>query len=64
MLVRPSKLTSAAEVERAAKLLREEAKGRTVTRVQTFEDSLVFSGITHGEFVSAAVLSNSRRHYY
>ncbi|KAG8754193.1 hypothetical protein FRC12_011276 [Ceratobasidium sp. 428] len=39
------------EVERAAKLTRHVAAGRTVTKVETFEDTIVYTGgITHGEF--------------
>ncbi|KAG8697880.1 hypothetical protein FRC09_007586 [Ceratobasidium sp. 395] len=39
------------EVERAAKLTRHVAVGRTVTKVETFEDTIVYTGgITHSEF--------------
>ncbi|KIJ68770.1 hypothetical protein HYDPIDRAFT_25023 [Hydnomerulius pinastri MD-312] len=38
------------EVERAAALLRDVAKGKTIHHVETTEDKLVFSGITHDEF--------------
>lgn len=39
------------EVERAAKLLRDIASGKTITQVDTVEDTIVFAGITHEEFV-------------
>ncbi|KAF8845434.1 hypothetical protein BDN67DRAFT_458095 [Paxillus ammoniavirescens] len=38
------------EVERAAALLRTLAKGKVIRRVETTEDKLVYSGITHDEF--------------
>ncbi|KAG8754588.1 hypothetical protein FRC12_011152 [Ceratobasidium sp. 428] len=39
------------EVERAAKLTRHVAVGRTVTKVEAFEDTIVYTGgITHSEF--------------
>ncbi|KAI0757407.1 Formamidopyrimidine-DNA glycosylase N-terminal domain-containing protein [Daedaleopsis nitida] len=38
------------EVERAAKLLRDIAPGKTITQVDTTEDTIVFAGITHEEF--------------
>jgi hypothetical protein len=43
------------EVERAAKLLRTVATGKSITRVQTVEDLLVYSGTSHDEFVSNRV---------
>ena len=43
------------EVERAAKLTRHVALGRTVEKVETREDTIVYTGgITHTEFVSPA----------
>jgi hypothetical protein len=42
------------EVERAAKLTRHVALGRTIEQVETNEDTIVYTGgITHTEFVSA-----------
>ncbi|KAI6136940.1 Formamidopyrimidine-DNA glycosylase N-terminal domain-containing protein [Pisolithus sp. B1] len=38
------------EVERAAALIREHAVGKLIHHVDTFDDSLVFSGFTHQEF--------------
>ncbi|OSD05801.1 AtMMH-1 [Trametes coccinea BRFM310] len=40
------------EVERAAKLLREVATGKTIMDVEAVEDTIVFSGISHTEFVA------------
>ncbi|KAJ3510860.1 hypothetical protein NMY22_g15840 [Coprinellus aureogranulatus] len=37
-------------VERAAKLLRDTAKGKKIESVETFEDAIVYSGTTHEEF--------------
>ena len=39
------------EVERAAKLLRDISKGKKVVEVDTTEDTIVFAGVTHEEFV-------------
>ena len=39
------------EVERAAKLLRDISKGKKVVDVDTTEDTIVFAGVTHEEFV-------------
>lgn len=44
-------MTNPIEVERAASLTREIAQDRVIERVETTEDSLVYSGITHEEFV-------------
>jgi formamidopyrimidine-DNA glycosylase len=40
------------DVERAAKLIRDTAKGRVIQRVETKEDTIVFSGVSHDDFVS------------
>ncbi|TBU58805.1 hypothetical protein BD310DRAFT_818463, partial [Dichomitus squalens] len=40
------------EVERAARLLREVAKGKIIVKVDSDEDAIVFSGITHVDFAS------------
>ncbi|KAL7285833.1 hypothetical protein ACG7TL_000942 [Trametes sanguinea] len=40
------------EVERAAKLLREVATGKAIIDVEAVEDTIVFSGISHTEFVA------------
>lgn len=41
------------EVERAAKFIRDTATGKRITRVETVEDTLVYTGgITHEQFVS------------
>ena len=39
------------EVERAAKLLRELTLGKTVVKVDSVEDAIVFTGATHEQFV-------------
>lgn len=39
------------EVERAAKLVRDIALGNKVVDVETVEDSIVYSGTSHDEFV-------------
>ena len=46
------------EVERAASLTREIAQGRVIERVETTEDNLVYSGITHEEFVRFVFFSS------
>ncbi|THH11792.1 hypothetical protein EW145_g432 [Phellinidium pouzarii] len=38
------------EVDRAAKLVKAHAQGKSITRVETNEDSIVFSGVTNIEF--------------
>ena len=48
------------EVERAAKVLRDVAKGKRIESVQTFEDPIVFSGTTHGGFVRGQLLLGRR----
>ncbi|KAG8965670.1 hypothetical protein FRC03_000305 [Tulasnella sp. 419] len=40
------------EVERAAKLIRDVAQGRTIEQVETKEDTIVYSGTTHEEFAT------------
>lgn len=52
------KLTVALEVERGAKLLRDVAKGKRITQVESFEDTIVFAGTTHEEFVRISLASN------
>ena len=39
------------EVERATKLLRDISKGKKVVDVDTTEDTIIFAGVTHEEFV-------------
>lgn len=39
------------EVERAARLLKQFALGREIQKVETNEDSIVFSGTSHNDFV-------------
>ncbi|OJT13229.1 hypothetical protein TRAPUB_10248 [Trametes pubescens] len=41
------------EVERAAKLLREVAVSKTIVDVETVEDTIVFSSVSHTEFATA-----------
>lgn len=41
------------EVERARKSLEQVGKGRLISDIITFEDSIVFSGITHQEFATS-----------
>lgn len=45
-----------AEVERAARLLRDLAQGKTVTAVDAIEDTIVFAGITYEEFVGLVAI--------
>lgn len=40
------------EVERAANLVRKVALGKKIVRVDVLEDNIVFSGVSHDEFVS------------
>ncbi len=47
------------EVERAAKLLRDIAQHNEIIDVETTEDTLVYSGTTHTEFVSTESTENS-----
>ena len=42
---------NATEVERAAALIRSLALGKIIVEVDTVQDDIVFSGITHTEFV-------------
>lgn len=53
------------EVERAAKFIRTIATGRKITRVETVEDTLVYTGgITHEDFVRSPMQNfRSRRTY-
>ena len=39
------------EVERAARLLREVALRKTIVAVETTEDTIVFAGVSHNDFV-------------
>ena len=41
----------ATEVERAAALIRSIALGKNIVKVNSVQDDIVFSGITHTEFV-------------
>ncbi|KAF5337176.1 hypothetical protein D9611_003431 [Ephemerocybe angulata] len=53
------------EVERAAKLLRDVAKGRQVMKVDTFDDQIVYAGTTHQEFeqeLSGRVVKDVQRY--
>lgn len=45
------------EVEKAAKLLRDTAVGKIVTKVETIEDTIVYTGTDHLQFVR--ILSSS-----
>ncbi|KAG6371622.1 hypothetical protein JVT61DRAFT_9335 [Boletus reticuloceps] len=44
------------EVERAVALIRSVAKGKLIHHVDTFEDELVYSGLTHHQFVRLSPL--------
>ena len=48
-----------AEVERAAKFLRDISLGKKIVKVDAVEDAIVFSGTTHEQFVSAEPLSGT-----
>ncbi|KAI1797500.1 Formamidopyrimidine-DNA glycosylase N-terminal domain-containing protein [Ganoderma leucocontextum] len=53
------------EVERAAKLLRELARGKRVVNVDTTEDTIVFAGVTHEEFageLSGRIVTDVQRY--
>ncbi|KAF6766463.1 AtMMH-1 [Ephemerocybe angulata] len=53
------------KVERAAKLLRDVAKGRQVMKVDTFDDQIVYAGTTHQEFeqeLSGRVVKDVQRY--
>ncbi|KAF8592003.1 hypothetical protein K439DRAFT_1537255 [Ramaria rubella] len=41
------------EVERAASLIRDVANGKIIEQVETMEDKIVYSGITHDEFADS-----------
>ncbi len=43
---------SVLEVERAVRLLNEVGAGKKIIKVETTEDTIVYSGTTHSEFVS------------
>lgn len=60
----PADRSGCAEVERAAKFIRDTATGKRITRVETVEDTLVYTGgITHEQFVSSSLRwSHSRTH--
>jgi hypothetical protein len=45
------------EVERAASLIRSVASGKDIVAVDTQEDTIVFTGTTHEEFVSPVNIS-------
>ena len=46
------------EVERAAKFIRTAATGKTITRVETAEDTIVYTGgITHEQFAGSIAIS-------
>ena len=50
------------EVERAAKFIRAIATGKKITRVETVEDTIVYTGgITHEQFVGSFVQGSSFR---
>jgi hypothetical protein len=40
------------EVERAARLLNDIGAGKNIVKVDTTEDAIVYSGVTHTDFVS------------
>ena len=47
------------EVERAAKFIRTTATGKRITRVETAEDAIVYTGgITHEQFVGSLPLGS------
>ncbi|RDX56310.1 hypothetical protein OH76DRAFT_1396662 [Lentinus brumalis] len=53
------------EVERASKLLREVALGKTIVEVDTAEDIIVFSGISHEQFkeeIAGRVVNDVQRY--
>ncbi|TFK93000.1 AtMMH-1 [Polyporus arcularius HHB13444] len=53
------------EVERASKLLREMALGKTIVEVDTSEDTIVFSGISHEQFkeeIAGRVVNDVQRY--
>ena len=52
ILTATSAQRSPAEVERAARLVRSIAAGKTIHRVDTVEDLIVFAGVSHNQFVS------------
>lgn len=45
------------EVQRAASIIKQVAKGHLIRRVETSEDKIVYSGTTHNDFVMACCLS-------
>jgi len=50
------------EVERAAKFVRTTATGKKITRVETAEDTIVYTGgITHDQFVGSLATSSPPR---
>ena len=51
-LARLIHIIACVEVERAAALLRSIAKGRQIARAEAVEDTIVFSGTTHADFVT------------
>jgi hypothetical protein len=66
----PKELTRAVvEVERAARLLNVLGTGKEIAKVETVEDTIVYSGVTSAEFVSSChynevfmTVDSSRRH--
>ena len=54
----PANNSECLEVERAAKFIRTTATGKKITRVETVEDTIVYTGgITHEQFVGSQLLS-------
>lgn len=45
-------LTTSPEVERARRLIAETCTGYTIGKAETFEDTIVYDGASHDEFVS------------
>ncbi|KAG8905553.1 hypothetical protein FRB99_008752, partial [Tulasnella sp. 403] len=48
--INPSYQPRLTEVERAAKLIRDSALNRTIEKVETSEDTIVYEGISHTDF--------------
>lgn len=42
------------EVERAARLFHERGNGKIISKIETTEDTIVYQGTTHSEFVSSS----------
>ena len=45
---------ASSEVEKAAQEVRRAGKGKEIVKVDTEDDPIVFSGVTHAEFVSSS----------